>query len=72
MPIRIDGKTPEKIRELEPSFKDWSVTSNVVTTAQMIVGIIINNQASAGNCIISESIVDNMRVYAYCYGDKVD
>ena len=45
---------------------------HVVTTMRQIAGSIINNQASGGNWLISEAIVDNMRVYVYCYGYEVD
>ena len=37
-----------------------------------IVGSIVKNQASGGNYLISEAIVDTVRVYIYCSDDEVD
>ena len=63
---------PEIIREQKPSLTDWSVTSTVVITMQKIVGNISKNQASGGKWLISEAIVDTVRVYIYLSGDEVD
>ena len=63
---------PGKIRERKPSLTDLSVTSTVVTTMRLIVGSIVKHQASDGKWLISEAIVDNVRVYIYCSGDDVD
>ena len=41
-------------------------------TMKYIVGSIVKNQASGWKCLISESIVDTVRVYIYWYGDDVD
>ena len=41
-------------------------------TMRKIVGSIVKNQASGGKWLISEAIVDTVRVYIYCYGDEVD
>ena len=41
-------------------------------TMRQIVGIIVKNQASGGKWIISEVIVDTVRVYRYFSGDEVD
>ena len=51
---------------------DWSATSTVVKTMQQIVASIVKYQASGGKCLISESIVDTVRVYIYCSGDELD
>ena len=41
-------------------------------TMWQIVSSIVNNQASGGKWLISESIIDTVRVYIYWYGDDVD
>ena len=41
-------------------------------TMRSIVGIIIKYQVSSGKWLISEAILDNVRVYIYWYGDDVD
>ena len=63
---------PEKIREQKLSLTYWSATSTVVKTMQQIVASIVKYQASGGKCLISESIVDTVRVYIYCSGDELD
>ena len=40
-------------------------------TMQQIVGSIVKNQASGGNWLIYEAIVDTMRVYIYICGDEL-
>ena len=42
-----------------------SVTSTVIMNMRKIVGSIVKNQVSGGKWLISESIVDNVRVYIY-------
>ena len=42
---------------------DYSVTRNVVTTMRQIVGSIVKNKASGGKWLISEEIVDTVRLY---------
>ena len=63
---------PNRIREQKTSLTDWSVTSTVVTTMRRIVGSIINNQASGGKWLLSEAILDTVRVYIYCYVGEVN
>ena len=41
-------------------------------TMRHIVGSIVKNQASSDKCLISEAIVDTVRVYIYCSSDEVD
>ena len=41
-------------------------------TMRQIVGIIVKMQASGGEWLISEAIVDTVRVYIYLYGYEVD
>ena len=55
----------DRIREQNPSLKDWSVTSTDVMTMRKIVSSIVKNQASSGKWLISEAIVDTVRVYIY-------
>ena len=63
---------PDRIKEQNTSLNDWSVTSTAVMTMRHIVGSIVKNQASGGMWLISEEIVDTVRVYIYCSGDEVD
>ena len=60
------------IRDLMPSLTDWSVTSTAVMTMRRIVGSIVKNQASGEKWLISEAIVDTVRVYIYLSGDEVN
>ena len=46
----------------------WSVTSTVVTAMRHIVGSIVKNQAYGGKWLISEAIVDTVRIYIYFCG----
>ena len=46
--------------------------STVVMTMRHIVGSIVKNQASGGKWLISEEIVDTVRVYIYFSGYDVD
>ena len=55
----------DRIRERNPSLEDWSVTITVVTTMQRIVVSIVKNKAYGGKWLISEAIVDTVRVYIY-------
>ena len=63
---------PDIIKQQKPSLIDWSVTRTVVMTMRYIVGIIVKNQASGSKWIISEAIVETLRVYIYFSGDEVD
>ena len=72
LPIWINGKILDKTKDQKPSLTDWSVTSTVVTNMRRIVGSIIKNQASVGKLLISDVIMDTMRVYVYCFVDEVD
>ena len=62
---------PDRISERKPSLKYWLVTSTVVMTMWWIVGSIIKNQASGGKWLISDAIVDTVRVSIYCSNDEV-
>ena len=41
-------------------------------TMRRIVGSIVKNQTSGDKWLVSEAIVDTMRVYKYCSGDELD
>ena len=43
-----------------------------VMTIRKIVGSIVKNHSSGGKWIISEAIVDHVRLYVYFSGDEVD
>ena len=53
-------------------FTNWSVTSTVVMTMRQIVSNIVKNQASGEKWLISEAIVDTVRVYICLSGDEVN
>ena len=55
-----------------PSLADYSVTITVMMTMRRIIGSIVKKQSSGGKWLISEKIVDTMRLYIYCSGDEVD
>ena len=57
--------------EQNTSLAYWSGTSTVVTNMWQIVGSIVKNQASGGKRLISEAMVDTVRVYIYLSGDDV-
>ena len=63
---------PDRIREQNTYFMDWSVTSTIVMIMQRIVGSIVKNQASGGKWLIYEAIVDTVRVYIYCSSYELD
>ena len=44
----------------------------IVTSMKRIVGSIVLNQCSGKEWILSEAIVDLVRVYNYCSGEDVD
>ena len=48
------------------------MASTAVMTMRKIVGSIVQNQASSGKWLISEAIVDTMKVYIYFSGDDMD
>ena len=44
----------------------------IVTSMKRIVGSIVLNQCSGKEWLLSEAIVDLVRIYNYCSGDDVD
>ena len=44
----------------------------LVTIMKRTVGIIVLNQCSGKEWLLSEAIVDLFRIYNYCSGDDVD
>ena len=61
----------DRIRELKPSLMYWAVTITAVITMCQSVGSIVKNQASGGKWLISDAIVDTVRVYIYFSGDDL-
>ena len=53
---------PDIMRECKYSLTDWSFTITVVMTMRHIVVSIVKIQASGGKWLISEAIVDTVRV----------
>ena len=44
----------------------------IVTSTKHIVGSIVLNQCSGGEWLLSEAIVDLVRIYTYFSGDDAD
>ena len=61
----------DRIRELKPSLMYWAVTITAVITMCQSVGSIVKNQASGGKWLISDAIVDTVRVYICFSGDDL-
>ena len=55
-----------------PSLVDWEVIQMIVTSMKRIVGSIFLNQWSVKEWLLSEAIVDLVRIYTYCVGDDAD
>ena len=55
----------DKIREQKTSSTDWSVRITDLMTIRRIVGSIVKNQDSGEKWLISEAIVDPIRVCIY-------
>ena len=53
----------DNIRERRPSLVDWEVIHMIVTSMKRIVGIIVLNQCSGKEWLLSEAIVDVVRIY---------
>ena len=62
----------DNIRARRPSLVDWEVIHMIVTIMKRIVGIIVLNQCSGKEWLLSEAIVDLVRIYNYCSGGDVD
>ena len=61
----------DNIQARRPSLVDWEVIHIIVTSMERIVGSIVLNQCSGKEWLLSESIVDLVRIYNYCSGDDV-
>ena len=62
----------DNIWERRPSLVDWEVIQMVVTIIKRIVGSILLNQWSGKEWLLSEAIVDMVRIYTYFSGDDAD
>ena len=60
------------IRERRPSLVDWYVIQMTVTSMKRIVVSTALNQCSGKECLLSEVIVDLVRIYTYCSGEDDD
>ena len=58
--------------EMRPSLVDWDVIQMIVTSMKHIFGITILNQCAGNEWILSEALVDLVRIYTYCSGDDAD
>ena len=55
----------ENIRARRPSLVDWEVIKMIMTSMNRIVGIIILNQCSGNEWILSDAILDLVLIYTY-------
>ena len=62
----------DNIRARRPSLVDWEVIHMIVTSMKRIVGSIVLNHFYGKEWLLSEVIVDLVRIYNYCSGDDVD
>ena len=56
----------DNIRVSRPSLVDWEVIHIIVTIMKRIVVSIVLNQCSGKEWLLSETIVDLVRIYIYC------
>ena len=71
----IYGSIPgihDNIQARTPSPVDWGFIQIIVTSMNLIVGSIILNQCSCKEWLLSEAIVDLVRIYTYCSGDDAN
>ena len=62
----------DNIQARRPSLVDWEVIHMIVTSMKRIVGIIVLNQCSGKEWLLSEAFVDLVWIYTYCSGDNTD
>ena len=62
----------DNIRARRPSLVDWEVIHMIVTSMKRIGFIIILNQWSGKEWLLSEAIVDMVWIYNYFSGDDAD
>ena len=62
----------DNIRARRPSFIDWEVTHMIVTSMKRIIVSIIINQFYGKEWLLSEAILDLVRIYNYFSGDDAD
>ena len=57
------------IRASRPYLVKWEIIQMIMTSVKRIVVIIILKQCSGKEWLLSEAIVDLVRIYTYCSGD---
>ena len=62
----------DNIRARRPPLVDWEVIQIIVTSMKCILGRIVLNQCSSKEWLLSESIVDMVRIYTYLSGDDAN
>ena len=62
----------DNIQARKPSLVNWEVIHMIVTSMKRIVGSIVLNQWSGKEWLLSEDIVDLVRIYNYWSGDDAD
>ena len=62
----------DNIRARVPYLVSWEVIQIIMTSMNLIVGSIILNQCSCKEWLLSEAIVDLVRIYTYCSGDDAN
>ena len=62
----------DNIRARRPSLVEWDIIKMIVTSMKRIIGSIFLNQCSGKEWLLSEAIVDLVRIYTYCSGDNAD
>ena len=62
----------DNIQARRPSFVDLEVIQMIVTSMKLIVDSIVLNQCSGKEWLLSEAIVDLIRIYTYWSGEDAD
>ena len=62
----------DNIQAMRPSLVYLEVIKMIVTSMKRIIGSIVLNQWSGKKWLLSEAIVDLVRIYTYCSGDEAD
>ena len=62
---------PQHISNRRPPEKDWKVKYVTVVTMEKIVGNVLKNQSSGKKWLISEAIIDLVKIYVDCAGEEV-
>ena len=62
----------DNILARRPYLVDWEVIQMIVTSMKRMIGSIVPNQLSGKEWLLSEAIVDLVRIYTYCSGEDAD